>query len=517
MVEIKIRGPGQAETLLTASAEENLYAALAAAALMAAPCGGRGTCGKCKLRVLAGELSPQPAESKFFTEAELAAGWRLACLHQAAELTVFLPVEEKAAEIKVDGYLPEFRLADQAGYGIVVDIGSTTLAAALVDLASGQLLARAVRLNSQGAFGQDVLSRISYAGQNENGLKQLRSAILSDLQILCRELLAADTSAARALQQVVIAGNTTMIHILAGVDPSPLGRAPYQMAFTGSPALTAGDLALPIAADCPVYCLPAVSAFVGGDITAGILACRLDQSPDRVLFLDIGTNGEIVLSNQGRLLACSCATGPALEGMNISCGSVAKNGAIEDVSIEDGQVECVTIGKAPATGLCGSGLLAAVAELLRNGLLDARGRLQKISPIQEADGKRRLPLTENLYLTQQDIRQVQLAKGAILAGIHSLLAAAGISAAEVDRVIVAGQFGAHLKAMDLIDCGFLPREMTGKISYAGNTSLSGAYLCLVGQDEKAACQQLFTQVDYLELATLPDYQADFVRCLNFKA
>ena len=318
------------------------------------------------------------------------------------------------------------------------------------------------------------------------------------------------------LRQIVIAGNTTMIHLLAAYDPICLGRAPYKMAFSGPLELKGADLGL-VAADCPVYCVPSVSAFIGGDIIAGVLACRLYESTDCALFIDIGTNGEIILANHGKLVGCSCATGPALEGMNISCGSIAKDGAIEDLSIDDGQINYVTIGGADPIGLCGSGLLATVAELYRKGLLDKNGRLKKLSPIEVVDSKRRLPLGGGLVLTQQDVRQVQLAKGAILSGINSLLQAAKVKPEQLDRIIVAGQFGAHLKAMDLLDCGLLPKVDVDKIIYAGNTSLSGAYLCLVGRGEREICTRIASSVDYLELIELPDYQQEFLRCMSFDA
>lgn len=516
MPKITVKCLGQADVVLELKEKENIYQALAAAGLMSAPCGGFGLCGKCRVRVLAGDVYVCPGEERFFSAAELKDGWRLACMHLAKDAVIELPAKEKAAEIKVDGHMPEFELEKMDGYGLIVDIGSTTLAASLVDMQTGNMLDKASRLNSQGAFGQDVLSRISYAGQEENGLEKLHNAIVNDLNILCQELLKKTKVSADDVHKVVIAGNSTMIHLLIKCDPSSLGRAPYKPAFEGSPAVTAGDLGLPFKADLPVYCLPAVSAFIGGDITAGALACRLTEAKDRVLFIDIGTNGEIILSDRGHLLGCSCATGPALEGMNISCGTIAKNGAIEDVTInENGEVEYVTIGGEAPNGLCGSGLLAAVAELVRNGLLDKRGRLQVIAPVVEHEGKRALKVCEDMYLTQQDVRQVQLAKGAILSGIEALLKAAGMTGADLDRVIVAGQFGSHLAAEDLIDCGMLPKETAGKIEYAGNTSLSGAYLCLVGRGETEAAAALAGKVDYLELSYLPDYQKEFVRCMSF--
>ena len=518
MTELKILRLGYKEQKIKAAPGDNLYSVLAGAGLITAPCGGRGRCGKCRLKVVSGDVPPLPTEQNFFSQDELDEGWRLACLHQVESfpLELSVPVEEKTAEIKVDGYLPEFELAVTDGYGLMIDIGSTTVAAGLVDMQDGRVIGHASCLNSQAAFGQDVMSRISYADQEERGLEILQDAILGNIRELMGGLLENHGLTADDLRQIVIAGNTTMIHLLAAYDPICLGRAPYKMAFSGPLELKGADLGL-VAADCPVYCVPSVSAFIGGDIIAGVLACRLYESTDCALFIDIGTNGEIILANHGKLVGCSCATGPALEGMNISCGSIAKDGAIEDLSIDDGQINYVTIGGADPIGLCGSGLLATVAELYRKGLLDKNGRLKKLSPIEVVDSKRRLPLGGGLVLTQQDVRQVQLAKGAILSGINSLLQAAKVKPEQLDRIIVAGQFGAHLKAMDLLDCGLLPKVDVDKIIYAGNTSLSGAYLCLVGRGEREICTRIASSVDYLELIELPDYQQEFLRCMSFDA
>jgi len=515
MTEIKVSRPGQEDITVSILPGQDLYAALTAAGLLSAPCGGGGKCGKCGVRVLEGELPVLEGDKKFFTPAQLAEGWRLSCLHQAVPLRLELPAAADSAEIRIDGYLPDFRMENREGLGIAIDIGSTTVAALLVDMSNGADLARAARINSQGAYGQDVLSRISYAASVSDGLSVLRNAIYSDIRILCGELLASASEQAGRIRRIVISGNTTMIHLLGGIDPAPLGRAPYKPEFSGPLKFPASQLVEGVPAEAEVYCLPAVSAFIGGDITAGILACRLHKVKDNVLFLDIGTNGEIVYSRGGKMCACSCATGPALEGMNISCGSIARTGAVEDVSITDEGVSCAVIGGAAPAGVCGSGLLAAVAELRRHGLLDKRGRLQNTVPVEEKDGKRIFPLAPGVWLTQNDIRQVQLAKGAVLAGISCLLEQEGAVYTEPDRVIVAGQFGSHLKESDLLDCGILPASARGKVSYVGNTALSGAYLCLMGIGERELGEQIVEDVDYLELADLEKYQKLFVRCMQF--
>lgn len=412
-------------------------------------------------------------------------------------------------------------------FGLAIDIGTTTVVAALIDMQSGREVTSMSCLNGQKNFGQDVITRINYAMTHENGTLVQQNAIREDLKRLIQQMIAecgaSHAVTANDIYEITVGGNTTMIHLLAGIDPASMGMAPYTPGFRGPLIMNAvRDLQLPVSEKCSVYCLPSVSAFVGGDITAGILACSIQQYPGNVLFIDIGTNGEMVLSKGGKLSACSCAAGPALEGMNISCGMRAANGAIEDVKLDGIDDEIVVgisvIGEVKPKGLCGSGLLSAVAELNRAGIIKKSGRLTDHPLVEKVAGKKRFIIDRenNLYLTQQDIRQVQLAKGAILSGIQAMVQANHMSFDEIDEVMVAGQFGANLKADSLAGAGLIPNELEEVVTYVGNTSKSGAYLCLMSTTERTAGERIVDDISYIELSSLDGYEKLFVKAMEFK-
>ncbi len=528
----------------------SLYEILSHEGLMDAPCGGTGLCGKCKVRIQSRDTTSADDVSAnenqaFFTPAQIAAGWRLACGYKAvSDISVELPQQREMSNIISRGYIKEFIHAPAAllkadrqiqlpaggdntsasaacgikdCYGVAIDIGTTTVIAALVDLSRGKEIESLACLNGQKAFGQDVISRIHYAGSNDRGTEVLHKTIIHDLSGLIKELCRRHNLTADNVYDVCVAGNTTMIHLLAGINPAAMGKTPYLPAFQGPLSLQGLHLGLPIAAGCNVYCLPAVSSFVGGDITGGILACGLESPGEKTLFIDIGTNGEIVLADGKHFCACSCAAGPALEGMNVSCGVRAAPGAIEDVIISGDAIKYETIGGVAATGICGSGLLSAIAEMRRAGIINKNGRLQPHALVETAAGKKRfiIDARRHIFLTQQDIRQVQLARGAILSGVYALLDAVGMKVGELARVIVAGQFGAHLKVESIIDAGVLPSEWGRIISYAGNTSKSGALVCLLAQPERAVIENLAESIQYIELSLLEGYEELFIKCMQF--
>lgn len=506
---------------LTAAYGENLYSLLAAQGLSEGPCGGQGRCGKCRVRF----LSPPPAfaeEKVFFSPAELTEGWRLACLHRLeADTALVLPQQEKSASILLGGYAKTVTADGEPGYGLAVDIGTTTVAASLLQRDSGRRLAGAACLNSQKIYGQDVISRIDYAQRQPGGLADMRQAILGDIRRLLLQACQEAHVDCAQVQAVTVAANTVMTHIFGGVDPACLAAYPFTPGFTGPLRLSARQLDLPLAPETEVFCLPAVSAYVGGDITAGLLTCSVPELPGCSLFIDIGTNGEMVLCREGKMVSCSCAAGPALEGMSISCGMRAAAGAIEDVCLryeETGPYwHCQTIDGGEPQGLCGSGLLSAVAQMAVHGVIGENGRLQQNHPLVETvDGRRRCPIHRRIFLSQQDIRQVQLAKGAVLAGIRILLQESGVQSEQVDRVLVAGQFGAHLSGESLIGAGLLPAAFAGKIHYVGNTSLAGAELCLISQAERQRSQNLFQNIRYLELSVWPDYEQALMKAMRFQ-
>ena len=342
-------------------------------------------------------------------------------------------------------------------YGLAVDIGTTTVAVSLIDLATGDVRAEEGFVNPQKAFGLDVLSRIHYDMEHTNGVLDLRRVIVERLQKAAEEMVKRANVALDAIYEVVVGANATMLHALLGIPLKSLGTAPYSSVFTQPVTVLAKELGFALHDQTRLYCIPSVSTFIGGDIVSGVLASQLDRAEDTVLLVDIGTNGEIVLSQKGRMYSCSCAAGPALEGMNISCGMRAEPGAVEHVTLGDGGVQLKTISNLPPVGLCGSGLLEAISQVVEKGIVGKTGRIVAESAFVDTDedGKRRVVLDRerSIYLTQSDIRQVQFCKGAILSGILTLMQRLGLKEREIDRVIVAGQFGKHLN----------PESLTGRV------------------------------------------------------
>jgi MtaA/CmuA family methyltransferase len=414
-------------------------------------------------------------------------------------------------------------------YGVAVDIGTTTVVVSLVDLAGGEELAACSCLNPQKSHGLDVLTRIQHVREQPGGLEQLSLLVREAIDALIGDACAEAGVERRHVYEIAVAANSTMMHLFLGVDPTALGRSPYVASFTRGLTVPARELGLRIAAFGEVYALPSVSSFIGADIVAGMVCAELVHKRQRALFVDIGTNGEIVFSSPEGIYACSCAAGPALEGMNISCGVRAADGAIEKVVI-DGDVELSTIGNQPPTGLCGTGVLDAVSELLKVGALEPSGRFVKLPPenpaawagrLQTDDGPAGFRLSSGdepgnaIVITQKDVRQVQLAKGAILSGILVLLRQLGIGLAEVDRVYLAGAFGCHVRRESLAGIGILPPELMDRVSLMGNSSKAGAVACLLSQEKREEAVRLAQRVGYIELSCYPEFDRLFSQCLAF--
>lgn len=405
-------------------------------------------------------------------------------------------------------------------YGLAVDIGTTTVAVSLIELSTGAVRAEEGFVNPQKAFGLDVLSRIHYDMEHTNGVLELRRVIVERLQKAAEEMVKRANVALDAIYEVVVGANATMLHALLGIPLKNLGTAPYSSVFTQPLTVLAKELGFSLHDQTRLYCIPSVSTFIGGDIVSGVLASQLDRAEDTALLVDIGTNGEIVLSQKGRMYSCSCAAGPALEGMNISCGMRAEPGAVEHVTLGDEGVQLQTISNLPPVGLCGSGLLEAISQVVEKGIVGKTGRIASESALvdTDADGKRRVVLDgeRNIYLTQSDIRQVQFCKGAILSGILTLMQRLGLEEQEIDRVIVAGQFGKHLNPESLTGAGLIPASLKERISYIGNSSMMGAHLCLLNQNERRRAEEVAKNIEYIELSVSPGYEKLFTKCLQFE-
>lgn len=443
-------------------------------------------------------------------------------------LPALLPADQPLTGLYDENELVDVRVGSAAElFGVAVDIGTTTVVAALLNLQTGEEQGVASAVNPQKQFGFDVLSRISHCMQESDGLAALRASITDCLNELIAEVCAAQGVAVTQVVNICVAANTVMMHLLLGIDPASLGLAPYTPRFTRARNVPASELGIAAAPGARVYCLPCVSAYIGADVVAGVLVAGLHKTAETVLFMDIGTNGELVLAHKGTLYACSCAAGPALEGMNISCGMRAASGAIEDVQWVGDRLEITTIDHTPPRGFCGSGILSAVRAGLRMGLIAPDGKL--VRPRQLAEGDPRCAYSAEmdgkpvlqpipgsaLRLTQKDVRQVQLAKGALLSGCLALLQQIGLGVEELDRVLIAGQFGAHLPVSSLLDCGIIPRCPPEKVTYLGNTAKSGACLALLSRPCRREMETLAARIRYLELSTLQDFDRLFVSCVKF--
>lgn len=522
MPTINIQGR---ESFSCAKNENLLDRLLASGELAENPCGGRGRCGKCRIQLLSGEVSPiTPDEERLLSGKERKDGIRLACMTSVlGDCSIRLLQKETDHQILTDGILPEFDRDIRDGFGIAADIGTTTIALSLIDLTTGRELASASDINPQKRYGQDVLTRISYEYEyGTEAIKNLQAAVTGCMNRMIGKLCQDAQIRPDQIHMITVAANCCMTHMFLGEDARSLGRSPYMPVFTEAKELFASDIGLEAGENTVLYCLPQISSYLGGDITAGIAACRLEEKPGTVLFIDIGTNGEIILAHKGRLLGCSCAAGPALEGMNISCGMRACLGAVEDLTI-DSAVTLTTIGGFSPEGLCGSGILAAVRELIAGGYLKKTGAFvsceaQPDPRILRPAGTRReavLCKEPELVVTQDDIRQVQLAKGAILSGFTVLLKEAGITMDELELVIVAGQFGAHLPASSLTGIGLLPKELSDLILYVGNTSKAGACMALLSEKERKKMELLAEKVDTIDLVTTKGYEQIFAGSLAF--
>lgn len=490
-------------------------------------CNGRGTCGKCKVKILEGNTNPLSSEEKsLLSPAEQKDNIRLACLaYPLTDLKISLDRTNSDIKVLDQGQIPDFEMECRDGFGIALDIGTTTLAMNLVDLSNGKIVDKVSAINGQSKYGLDVMTRISYEYDNESGIEHLKEAIIDSINTMIRQISSKNKVEKKEIKQMVVAANTTMTHMLLGVDAKPLGRYPYKAKFLRSQKIMAKDIGINL--DALVYTLANVSAFVGSDIVAGVYLTDLKNMQD-TLFIDIGTNGEIVLKTKDKLYCCSTAAGPALEGMNISCGMRAESGAIERVKIGQEKISIETIGGDKAKGLCGSGLLSAVAEIVANNFVNKGGRIVNPEELSDDDYRKKyikedevkgriiiLDKSSNIYLSQKDIRQVQLAKGAILSGFITLLKAEDMQISDLKKVIIAGGFGSHLKKEDITGVGILPKDTEDLISYVGNSSLIGAYMALMNNKIIEKMEEISKEIHYVELSTTENYDRTFAKAMRF--
>jgi uncharacterized 2Fe-2S/4Fe-4S cluster protein (DUF4445 family) len=570
-------------------------------------CGGHGTCKKCKVRIVSGEVPVGTVDPRAFTTDELRNGWRLACRAGArGDLVVEVPplqtrpkaalagvgrhvilrpsvqkrhlvLDEPTLEdqrpdlqrvldalddlepyasldllqtlggtlrksqfdvtaIVCDQELIELEPSDTTArrFAIAFDLGTTTVVATLLDLESGQPVAVRSMLNRQQPYGADVITRISATMMDELALGALRDRAHETLATLTQEVLAEAAVDALEVYEITVCGNVTMMQLALGIDPEPLSMAPFVVATHEFPPVRAHDFGVQVHPRAPAFVFPSLGAYVGGDIVAGMLATGLTRDRRLRLFIDVGTNSEIALGSVDRVLATAAPAGPAFEAAQIRCGMRAAEGAIEGVKIDGGSLTLEVIGDVEAVGICGSGLVDAVAELVHCGLLDHSGRF-----IADDDAAVQLPelatrLTKigdervfvldwrgsqdqasSVFLSQRDVRELQFAKASIATGWNILLAELGVAADEIAQVLLAGSFGAYLTPLSAVRIGLVPTLALPRIVSAGNVAGEGAKIAALSLRERAEAESILREVEYVELSGRADFNDLFIDQLAF--
>lgn len=561
-------------------------------------CGGHGTCKKCKIQVLEGEVPVSRLDIRAFTPEQLKDGWRLACVARAnsnlkidvpplatrpkaatvgvgrqvilrpgvqkryveltepslhdqrtdidrlrdamedlqfeADLNVLrvLPTVLRKSEYKVTAVVVGEKLiavepgdSSEQNFAIGIDLGTTTVVATLLDLVTGTPMAVKSMLNKQQPFGADVISRISAAMMDPQAGPLMQKAALDTFNELIEEVTSEAKVDKNQIYALSIAGNATMVQLLLGVDPEPVGVAPFITAAQTWPIMTAGEIGIDVLPSARCYTFPSFGAYVGGDIVAGVLATGMDRDKRTRLLIDVGTNCEIVLSNGDTMLSTAAPAGPAFEAASIACGMRAADGAIEVVQIKEGELVLGVIGDATPIGICGSGLVDAVYALHKVGLLDDSGKFvtdeqaKEIAPkiadrlITREEGDRVFNLfgegSSAVYLSQRDVRELQFAKASIATGWRLLLEELNLKDEDVQQVLLAGSFGSYLSPTSAVGIGLVPKLPVMRIVSAGNVAGEGAKMVLLSDTERHGADALLEEVRYVELSDRSDFQEKF--------
>lgn len=477
-------------------------------------CGGKGTCGKCRVKRL-------NSDGRYETEC--------ACTHVISEDIIIEIPESSLLSAHIIGKAPlsmpvSFTNRPRPGhgadrYGIAIDLGTTTIAMYLCNRARAEVLSSISVKNPQALYGDDVMSRIGAIGQNGRTLGQMQKLVVRAIDWGAGKLMAFSGIETDKVDRMVAVGNPTMIHILAGIDPQPIGLSPYQPVFFDDRKLNSGDLGFAFD-NIPIQTLPHVSGFIGGDILGAALAVDLWHQPEGTVLVDLGTNGEILLKANGGLYATSCATGPAFEGASLSCGMQAIPGAIDKVTITTDEAfpECSCIDSSMSStrrpsGICGTGVISAVAQFCRRGILAPDGAFRQgrkkyvlVPEYASAEGSA-------ISISQKDIRAVQLGKAALAVGIELLLEKAGMRTPE--KIIVAGAFGSFVEKKDMMTLGMIPRIDPARVEISGNSAGAGAVMVLCDDAFLEASIRMADRVTVIDLAGHQNFQDVFIRQLGF--
>ncbi|MDR1443317.1 MAG: ASKHA domain-containing protein [Treponema sp.] len=484
------------DAVCEAENNETLLAALVRGGIVIdAPCGGRGLCGKCKVRLIDGKVR--------FPAGQTPPGDILPACRGIPEtgLTIELLADDGFVQNEVDAAAGTVKTPARAG--MALDLGTTTLSAQLVDIDSHEILDTRSELNDQRAFGADVMSRINAARNGKTG--DLFTLINRQTEKIVRYFR--EKWGISKIESLVVAGNTTMLHLFTNTDPSPLGEIPFTPVFLEMRRFGGGELSLSVE---QVTILPSIAAFIGGDIVSGLASLNILAGADNSLLIDIGTNGEIALSHGGRIYCCSTAAGPALEGAEISCGMGGVSGAISRISRENGSLAFSVIGGGEPRGICGSGLIDIMALMLREGIIDETGALD------DAYGEG-LAFTREISVINRDVRQYQLAKSAIFSGIKILCKHAGLGLADIKTVYIAGGLGFFIDKENAVATGLLPREFLDKIAVCGNLSLRGALNCLEKEESfLECCKDIIAKSVSIDLAADSAFMDEFAENMLFQ-
>ncbi len=508
---------------------------------MDSPCGGTGVCGKCKMRIMAGSVAYDKSNSKL-SQDEFDDNWRLACQSEVeGDVTLWVPASasdfvsgiltaDLSTQAELDRYeasiaeIFEHGLArgcSEKGVGIAIDIGTTTVTAAMIDLQSGKILAKTSRGNGQIRYGADVINRIIQQGKPK-GRDRLQHAIREETLIPMFETL---TQAAGItpddITRIVIAGNTTMEHLLVKANGDSIRLMPFEPEFLAHEPITAAELGLPANPQAKIILAPNVGSYVGGDITSGVLPTMIWDTDQMSLFIDLGTNGELVFGNRDYMLTCACSAGPAFEGGDITCGMRATKGAIDSCEIDPDTLypHFTTVNKGRPAGMCGSGLIDVIAQLYKVGAISANGKFDVENERIRDDGygsKEYVLVWANesatgrdVIISEGDIDNFIRAKGAIFSATRTMLKSVDMTVADIDRVIIAGGIGSGINMESAMLIGMLPRADLSKYSYIGNSSLTGACAMLLSDEAEQKVAEIQSNMTYIELSTEPGYMDEF--------
>lgn len=494
------------QTLLEALIHQSIF--------LRSDCGGKGTCGKCRVERKKDNGSYETIHSCKHVVSEDISIKILEASMLSSHIMSKAPVSFPTAF--TDRFLPA---AGGDAYGMAVDLGTTTIAVYFCNTARGEIISSLATKNPQAIYGDDVMSRIGVIGQNIENLGRLQKLVVKSIEWGMQELLGAFGKESMAIGRMVVVGNPTMMHILAGVDPQPIGVSPYQPAFYRAATFRSGHLGFAME-DFPLLTLPQVSGFIGGDLLAAALAIDLASQPEGTLLVDLGTNGELILKGKDKFYATSCATGPAFEGAALSCGMQAIPGAINSVKIDNDRTiaEYSMIqasGSTPkkATGICGAGVINAVAQFCEKQIISPNGVFTSgeknfiLVPENEALGQ------PPIFISQKDIRSVQLGKSALITGIEFLFKKAGLDRPR--KILIAGAFGSHLHKTDLISLGIIPKIALEDIEMVGNAAGSGAVMTLCDEEYIDQATRMAAEIEIVDLACNIEFQNMFIDNLSF--